>query len=214
MFINNLINYKFERVPINYELFDLRPFIDSETMDEHFNVHYKKYTDNMNKAILDDGINIDAANPMGSLVSQLKNINDYSIEFRNNAGGYINHMIYFANISPYNNDYDTYASEDLKRLIDMNFGSFEKFVEIFKNAGKKVFGSGWVWLLSNGNRLSIVTTANQDNPLMSINTNILLGMDVWEHAYYLKHKADRAAYLDEFFRVIDWSVVSSRIAKK
>ena len=102
----------------------------------------------------------------------------------------------------------------MNRLIDINFGSYEKFVEIFKTAGKKVFGSGWVWLLSNGNRLSIVTTANQDNPLMSINTNILIGMDVWEHAYYLKHKADRAAYLDDFFRVIDWAVVSSRIAKK
>ena len=205
MFVRNLLNY---------ELSDLRPFIDSETMDEHFNVHYKKYTDNMNKAILDDGINIDAANPMGSLIFQLQNINKYSPEFRNNAGGYINHMIYFENISPYNNDYETYASEELKRLIDMNFGSYEKFEEKFKNAGKKVFGSGWVWLLSNGNRLFIVTTANQDNPLMSITTNILLGMDVWEHAYYLKHKADRAAYLDDFFRVIDWSVVSSRIANK
>ena len=214
MFINNLINYKFERVPINYELFDLRPFIDSETMDEHFNVHYKKYTDNLNKAILDDDIYINYDNPMGSLISELKNINIYSPEFRNNAGGYINHMIYFENVSPYNNDYETYASEDLKRLIKINFGSYEKFETTFKNAGKKVFGSGWVWLLSNGNRLSIVTTANQDNPLMSINTNILLGMDVWEHAYYLKHKADRAAYLDDFFKVIDWSVVSSRIANK
>ena len=101
----------FVRNSINYELFDLRPFIDSETMDEHFNVHYKKYTDNMNKSIIDDNIYIDAVNPMGSLISQLKNIKDYSPEFRNNAGGYVNHMIYFANISPYNNDYDTYASE-------------------------------------------------------------------------------------------------------
>jgi len=201
----------FVRKPLSYELFDLRPFIDSETMDEHYNVHYKKYTENMNKAILDDNIQIDAANPMGSLISQLKNIDEYSTEFRNNAGGYVNHMIYFENISPNNNDYETYASEDLKNLIDMNFGSYEKFVELFKKAGKGVFGSGWVWLLSNGSRLSIVTTANQDNPLMSINTNILLGMDVWEHAYYLKHKADRAAYLDDFFRVIDWSVVSSRL---
>ena len=204
----------FVRNSLNYELFDLRPFIDSETMDEHFNVHYKKYTDNMNKAIIDDDIYINYDNPMGSLISELKNINIYSPEFRNNAGGYINHMIYFENISPYNNDYETYASEDLKRLIKINFGSYEKFETTFKNAGKKVFGSGWVWLLSNGNRLSIVTTANQDNPLMSINTNILLGMDVWEHAYYLKHKADRAAYLDDFFKVIDWSVVSSRIANK
>ena len=204
----------FVRNSLNYELFDLRPFIDSETMDEHFNVHYKKYTDNMNKAIIDDDIYINYDNPMGSLISELKNINIYSPEFRNNAGGYINHMIYFENVSPYNNDYETYASEDLKRLIKINFGSYEKFETTFKNAGKKVFGSGWVWLLSNGNRLSIVTTANQDNPLMSINTNILLGMDVWEHAYYLKHKADRAAYLDDFFKVIDWSVVSSRIANK
>jgi len=201
----------FVRKPLSYELFDLRPFIDSETMDEHYNVHYKKYTENMNKAIYDDNIQIDAANALGSLIAQLKNYQEYSAEFRNNAGGYVNQMIYFENMYPQNNDYETYASDELKSMIDMNFGGYENFVELFKKAGKSVFGSGWVWLLSNGNRLSIVTTANQDNPLMSVNTNILLGMDVWEHAYYLKHKADRAAYLDDFFRVIDWSVVSSRL---
>lgn len=201
----------FVRKPLNYELFDLRPFIDSETMNEHYNVHYKKYTENMNKAILDDNIQIDAANALGSLVAQLKNFEQYSPEFRNNAGGYINHMIYFENMSPYNNDYDMYASDELKQMIDMSFGGYENFVEAFKKAGKGVFGSGWVWLVSNGYKLSIVTTANQDNPLMAVDINILLGMDVWEHSYYLKHKADRASYLDDFFRVIDWQVVSSRL---
>lgn len=202
MFVRNLLSY---------ELFDLRPFIDYETMDEHYNVHYKKYTENMNKAILDYNIQIDISNPLASLLEQLKNYDNYPSEFRNNAGGYVNHMIYFENISPQNNDYETYASDELKNMIDMSFGGYESFVENFKSAGKSVFGSGWVWLVSNGNRLAILTTANQDNPLMSINANILLGMDVWEHAYYLKHKADRAGYLDDFFRVIDWSVVSSRL---
>ena len=201
----------FVRNPLKYDLFGLRPFIDFETMDEHYNVHYKKYTENMNKAIIDYNIIIEATNPLKSLISQLKNFDEYPVDFRNNAGGYINHMIYFENISPLNNDYESYASEELKNMIDMSFGGYDNFVETFKNAGKKVFGSGWVWLVSNGNRLAVLTTANQDNPLMSIDTNMLLGMDVWEHSYYLKHKADRAAYIDDFFRVIDWSVVSSRL---
>jgi Fe-Mn family superoxide dismutase len=201
----------FVRNTLNYELFDLRPFIDFETMDEHYNVHYKKYTENMNKAIVEYNIQIDPINPLNSLIGQLKNFDKYPVDFRNNAGGYINHMIYFENISPLNNDYESYASDELKNMIDKSFGGYDNFVETFKSAGKNVFGSGWVWLVSNGNRLAVLTTANQDNPLMSIDTNILLGMDVWEHSYYLKHKADRAAYINDFFRVIDWSVVSSRL---
>jgi Fe-Mn family superoxide dismutase len=201
----------FVRNKLNYELFDLRPFIDFETMDEHYNVHYKKYTENMNKAIIEYNIIIDPSAPLNSLIGQLKNFDKYPVDFRNNAGGYINHMIYFENISPVNNDYESYASDELKNMIDMSFGGYDNFVQSFKNAGKNVFGSGWVWLVSNGNRLAILTTANQDNPLMSIDTNILLGMDVWEHAYYLKHKADRASYIDDFLRVVDWSVVSKQL---
>lgn len=197
------------RKPLNYELFDLRPFIDSETMNEHYNVHYKKYTENMNQAIMDDNIQVDGS--IQSLVAQLPNYENYSAAFRNNAGGYINHMLYFDNISPYNNDYEAFASDELKEMIDAKFGGYENFKESFKKAGKDVFGSGWVWLASDGDRLMLLTTANQDNPLMAMNVKLLLGMDVWEHAYYLKHKADRASYIDDFLRVVDWQVVSNRL---
>jgi len=201
----------FVRKPLTYELYDLRPFIDSETMGEHYNVHYKKYTENMNNAILDNNIQIDAANPMGSLLAELKNFESYPKAFRNNAGGYVNHMIYFENISPYNNDYELFASDELKSMIDAKFGGYENLKQTFKEAAKDVFGSGWVWLAAKNDRLFVLTTANQDNPLMSDDFKLLLGMDVWEHAYYLKHKAKREAYVDDFFRVIDWSVVSSRL---
>jgi len=201
----------FVRKPLEYNLFDLIPYIDEETMYEHYDVHYKKYTDNMNKAIYDNKIKIYDSYPLVSLIYQLKNYKRYSIEFRNNGGGYINHMIYFENLSPQNEDYTKYASDNLKNMIDNNFGEYDNFVQSFKKEGNKVFGSGWVWLLSNGNKLSIVTTANQDNPLMYANTNILLGMDVWEHAYYLKHKANRIGYINDFFNIIDWSIVSERL---
>lgn len=163
----------------------------------------------MNQAIMDENIQVDGS--IDSLLLQLPKYKEYSSTFRNNAGGYINHMIYFENISPLNNDYEIYASDSLKSMIDAKFGGYDGLKSSFHKAGKEVFGSGWVWLASDGNRLMILTTANQDNPLMELPVKILIGMDVWEHAYYLKHKADRASYIDDFLRVIDWEVVSSRL---
>jgi Fe-Mn family superoxide dismutase len=192
------------RKPLRYDFGALVPYIDEETMYEHYDKHYKKYTDNFNKALeeINQGYN-------RNLIQILK---DYSniTEIRNNGGGYYNHLLYFDNISPFGNTYNT-ASLEIKTLIDNNFGSFENFVKNFKTAGSKVFGSGWVWLILHNNKLKIATTKNQDNPIMSLNCTILLGMDVWEHAYYLKHKSDRASYIDDFFDIIDWKVVSNRL---
>lgn len=196
------------RKDLSYELGSLEPFIDEETMSEHYNVHYKKYTDSMNEVIEQSNIPVDGT--IDSLINVLPNYSKYPVAFRNNAGGYINHLLYFDAISPFENTYDK-ASEDLKNLINSKFGGYEYFKEVFTKTGKNLFGSGWVWLALNKNRLVLLTTANQDNPLMEMNVKILLGMDVWEHAYYLKHKANREAYINDFFNVIDWNIVSSRL---
>lgn len=199
----------YKRKELSYQLNEIEPFIDTKTMNEHYNVHYKKYTENLNKALFENEIVTDGTIP--SLISVLRNYENYPIVIRNNGGGYLNHFMYFDNISPYNNDYETYASDELKSMIERGFGSYQNFEDNFKKAGKSVFGSGWAWLVLSGNKLLILTTANQDNPLMEMDAKILLGMDVWEHAYYLKHMADRDSYMDDFFRTIDWSVVSNRL---
>ena len=196
----------FYRKPLYYSLNSLEPFIDERTMNEHYNVHYKKYTENLNsELVFSDG-------SIATIKNILKDYKNYSIKIRNNGGGYYNHFLYFENLSPYQNNYELYANQSLKDLININFGSFENFKENFIKIGSEVFGSGWVWLIkSNDNgKLYIVSTANQDNPIMFYNCKVLLGMDVWEHAYYLKHLADRKSYMDDFFKVIDWKVVSER----
>jgi len=205
----------FVRKELKYDFGALEPFIDYATMDEHYNAHYKKYMENLNELIVQEGVeNL-------TIEGIIKRVNSIgSKKLRDNAGGFYNHQLYFDNISPYNNDYENSGAE-LKRLIDKNFGGYHQFKSNFRNAGLDVFGSGWVWLvLIGGEILKIVKTKNQDNPLMSKECNvlvmnkeckILLGMDVWEHAYYLKHKADRRSYIDDFFKVIDWKIVSERV---
>ena len=191
----------YKRKELNYGLTDLEPFIDYKTMNEHYNVHYKKYTDNLNQALLEGEILTDGS--LSSLVDILIAYQSNN-KIRNNGGGYLNHLIYFDNISPVNRDYIIAASYDLQMFIGGTYGSYDNFMEQFVKAGSEVFGSGWVWLVEKQNRPYILTTKNQDNPLMSTECRILLGMDVWEHAYYLKHMADRAAYMKDFFRTIRW----------
>jgi Fe-Mn family superoxide dismutase len=195
----------FVRKELKYDFNALEPFIDYATMDEHYNAHYKKYMENLNEAIVEDGVeNL----TIEGIIKRVISIG--SKKLRNNAGGFYNHQLYFDNISPNNNAYEN-AGADLKALIEKDFGSFQQFKANFRSAGLDVFGSGWVWLVLIGDKLKIVKTKNQDNPLMSCNCKILLGMDVWEHAYYLKHKADRKSYIDDFFKVIDWKIVSERV---
>ena len=194
----------FYRKPLYYGFNKLEPFIDTETMDEHYNAHYKKYEENLNKAITENGIRED---DIRQVVKKYYNIK----AIRNNGGGFYNHLLYFDNISPYAREYDLYASPQLKALISQTFGSYESFKTQFIKAGSDLFGSGWVWLLLKDGKLMIATTKNQDNPLMQDDYTILLGMDVWEHAYYLKHKSNRKAYMEDFFKTIDWNIVSGRL---
>lgn len=199
----------YTREELSYSLTALEPFIDEKTMNEHFNVHYKKYMDNLNTEL--DKIGLQNDGSISSLIDILRKYDQFDIKIRNNGGGFLNHHIYFKNIGPINRDYDAYASEELKNKINYKFKSFENFVNNFSNAGAELFGSGWVWLVDDGYKLRLLTTANQDNPIMSIDCKILLGMDVWEHAYYLKHMADRKAYIKDFFQTINWESVSNNL---
>jgi Fe-Mn family superoxide dismutase len=191
---------EFKRPTLKYKLNSLNKYIDTKTMEEHYKVHFKKYTDNMNDAIKEEGINITGIQELLRLAV------NYSPKLRNNAGGYYNHVIYFEQFTPENKS----PKGEVKIALERDF---EDFKESFTQAGLDLFGSGWVWLISDGvGKLSIMTTPNQDNPFMMSNFGgkILIGMDVWEHAYYLKHQADRKSYIKDFFNVIDWDVVEER----
>lgn len=191
---------EFKRPELNYKLNSLNKYIDTKTMEEHYNVHFKKYTDVMNECIKEERINVMEVEQV------LRMVPNYSDKLRNNAGGYYNHVIYFEQLTPEKKSPKGMLKDALTR-------DFTNFKEEFTQAGLDLFGSGWVWLVSNGvGQLFIITTPNQDNPLMfsDFAGKILLGMDVWEHAYYLKHQADRKSYIKDFFNVIDWDVVESR----
>jgi Fe-Mn family superoxide dismutase len=194
----------FYRKPLYYGFNKLEPFIDTATMDEHYNKHYKKYEENLNQALVENNIRED------DIQVVLRNFHSIP-KIRNNGGGFYNHLLYFDNISPYHNDYNQNASQELKMMINQTFGSYENFKSQFIKAGSDLFGSGWVWLLFKDGKLMIATTKNQDNPIMQEDYKILLGMDVWEHAYYLKHKSNRKAYIEDFFKTIDWSIVRNRL---
>ena len=192
---------EFKRPELKYKLNALNKNIDTKTMEEHYGVHFKKYTDNMNESIKEEQIRV------GSIHELLRLAVNYSPKLKNNAGGYYNHVIYFEQFTPEKKS----PKDKLKYLLEREFADFK---EEFTQAGLDLFGSGWVWLVSDGtDNLSIITTQNQDNPFMASNFGgqILLGMDVWEHAYYLKHQADRKAHIKDFFSVIDWDVVAGRL---
>ena len=203
---------KFRRKPLAYALTSLAPLIDAETMKEHYGVHYKKYTDNLNEAIIEEKINVEMGPEMEGIKTILKNVDKYSDKVKNNGGGFYNHFLYFQNLSPEKKT----PKGELLNAIKKSFGGIPNLKKKMEEAGTGLFGSGWVWLITNKDGdLSLLTTPNQDNPIMkkSFKGEILLGMDVWEHAYYLKHKADRKAYIKDFLDVVDWDVVEDRFNK-
>lgn len=203
---------KFKRNPLTYSLGDLAPKIDKETMEEHYGVHYKKYTDNLNEAVSEEKIEVQMGPDMAGIKKILRNIDKYSDKVRNNGGGFYNHFLYFQNMTPEKKN----PKGNLALAIKDSFGGLSQLKKDLEEAGTGLFGSGWVWLISNKRGdLSIITTPNQDNPIMkkSFMGEILMGMDVWEHSYYLKHKADRKEYIRDFLDVVDWDVVEERFNK-
>ena len=184
-------------VPLPYEYDALEPIIDEETMREHHTKHLKKYVETYNSLIDDTPAS------QRSLEEVLGDIRSYGSGIRNNGGGIWNHNFFFSLLTPN----QTTPNGKLDLAISKKFGSIESFIEKFREEGLKRFGSGWVWLVKNSEgELSIITTGNQDNPLMFPNNQYIpiIGCDLWEHSYYLKHKSNRGGWIDSFFECLDW----------
>ncbi len=182
----------------------LEPHIDVQTMQIHHDKHHQAYVDNLNKAI--SGTEYENK----SLEEIMQNISKLSPAVRNNGGGHWNHSFFWESLA-----YNTGGKPDgkLAEAIESDFGGFDSFKEKFSQAGMTRFGSGWAWLGKKEGKLVICSTPNQDNPLMDVaecRCQPLLGVDVWEHAYYLKYQNKRADYLSAFFNVINWPKVSER----
>ena len=189
---------------LDYAYDALEPHIDSRTMEIHHSKHHQGYTNKLNAAI--EGTNQESKN-----ISQiLTDLDMNNMALRNNAGGYFNHKLFWEIMNPNNK---TEMSNDLSSAIDNSFGSFVNFCASFSNAAATRFGSGWAWLCVKDGKLEICSTSNQDNPLMpSIGCGgaPILGIDVWEHAYYLNYQNRRPDYVSAFFNVINWGVVSEK----
>jgi Fe-Mn family superoxide dismutase len=198
---------KFKLPKLSYSYNSLQPYMDKETMEEHFDKHFKGYTDKLNAELNEKSIKIDTKDTIQSIQTILGKYSKNDI-IRNNGGGFYNHILYFENMTP---NYKA-PSTNFKNLLEKNFNSFSEFKEKFKEAGLKQFGSGWVFLIQKKNKLVIESYANQDNPYLDkdFKGKILIAMDVWEHAYYLKHKSQRESYINDFFKVVDYKVAESR----
>ena len=189
-----------------YDAAALEPHIDTTTMQIHPGKHHQAYVTNLNAA-LDKHAGLQDK----SLDDLLKNLasvpEDIRTAVRNNGGGHWNHAMFWQLMGPNAGGAPT---GDVANGIDAAFGSFDAFKEKFAAAGMTRFGSGWAWLIDNGGKFEVMSTANQDNPLME-GKKAILGVDVWEHAYYLKYQNRRADYLAAFWNVVNWNAVAARL---
>lgn len=192
--------YQLPELPYAYDA--LEPHIDKETMNIHHTKHHNTYVTNLNNAV--EG-HADLANKsVEELISDLDAVPEsIRTAVRNNGGGHANHTLFWSILSPNGGGEPTGS---LKEAIDNKFGSFDKFKEQFQAAGAGRFGSGWAWLVVNNGELEITSTPNQDSPLME-GKKPILGLDVWEHAYYLKYQNRRPDYMKAFWNVVNWDEV-------
>jgi superoxide dismutase, Fe-Mn family len=198
------MSFELPKLPYSYDA--LEPHIDKMTMEIHHSKHHNAYVTNLNTAIAGK-----EADKM-SIEEICKNISKYEPAVRNNGGGHFNHSLFWTIMGP---NAGGKPSGELASAIDSTFQSFDKFKEEFAKAGTTRFGSGWAWLVVQGGKLVVCSTPNQDNPLMDIaevKGTPILGMDVWEHAYYLKYQNKRPDYITAFWNVIDWNAVAKRYA--
>ncbi len=198
----------FELPKLPYAFNALEPHIDAKTMEIHHDKHHQAYVTNLNKAI--EGTDAEKL----SIEEICKNISKYPVAVRNNGGGHYNHSLFWEIMAPNAGGMPT---GDLAKAIETDLGGFEKFKTDFSNAGATRFGSGWAWLCVKEGKLAICSTPNQDNPLMDIadagcKGTPILGMDVWEHAYYLNYQNRRPDYMAAFFNVINWNKVAELYA--
>ena len=178
-------------VKLPYALDALEPYIDAETMDLHYNKHYKGYVKKLNAAL--------PTTNKQDLLSIVKGAKSKKDAIRNNAGGAYNHQLFWNMMSPGKKA----ISGEIKDLIEKQYKSVENFKAKFVEEALAHFGSGWLWLVKKGNKLELIPTNNQDNPLMDSDVTILLGVDVWEHAYYKKYGPNREKYIKQFLKIVN-----------
>ena len=194
----------YEVPPLPYDYAALEPHIDEQTMRLHHDKHHQAYVDKANGAL--EGTEFDGK-PVEEVLANLSSLpEDQQTVFRNNGGGHANHSLFWESMSP---DGGGEPSGDLADAIGSAFGSFDQFKEQFEANGAGQFGSGWTWLVADGGELKLTKTANQDSPL-SAGRVPLVGLDVWEHAYYLKYQNRRPDYLEAWWNTVNWDTINER----
>ena len=194
----------FELPKLGYDYSALEPHIDAQTMEIHYSKHHNGYLTKLNAAI--EGTDLASSN----IEDIITNISNHSTGIRNNGGGFWNHSLFWSVMGP---DAGGEPGGDLGPEITKAFGTFSDFREEFSNAAATRFGSGWAWLVVSNGELKVTSTPNQDNPLMDIaevKGTPILGLDVWEHAYYLKYQNKRPDYINAWWNVINWAEVEKR----
>lgn len=196
--------FELPKLPYSYDA--LEPHIDARTMEIHYSKHHQAYTTNLNTAI--EGTDLAGK----SIEDILKNLDLNNKPVRNNGGGFYNHNLFWEVMAPNAGGEPT---GELATAINDAFGSFDAFKDAFAKAGATQFGSGWAWLCVKNGKLEVCATANQDNPLMpgiGCEGTPILGLDVWEHAYYLNYQNRRPDYINAFFNVVNWDAVAKKYA--
>lgn len=200
----------FDQQPLPYAYNALEPYIDAQTMDIHYNKHAGTYSKNLKEAALAEKVETTK-----SVEDILSNVSKYSAKMRNNAGGHFNHELFWKCMKP---QASSAPKGKLLAAIEKQFTSLDLMKKEFSDAGKNRFGSGWAWLVLTGDKkLVISSTPNQDNPLMDlaeVKGMPLLGLDVWEHAYYLKYQNKRPDYIENFWKIVNWDYVAERFGEK
>ncbi|KAF2212157.1 hypothetical protein CERZMDRAFT_111935 [Cercospora zeae-maydis SCOH1-5] len=202
--------------PLGYAYDALEPYFDKETMEIHYTKHHQTYVNNLNNLLKDNELSTlqvdDLVTRLAEIQDQIPSVNRTGV--RNNAGGHSNHSFFWKQLK-----LNTTLSGDLQAAIDKNFGSFEEFQKQFEKAATGVFGSGWAWLVQQDDgTLKVVSTSNQDSPLMGKEISgaegtPIIGLDVWEHAYYLKYQNRRPDYIKAYWSVVNWDFAAQRYAE-
>ncbi|GIZ39498.1 hypothetical protein CKM354_000288000 [Cercospora kikuchii] len=202
--------------PLGYAYDALEPYFDKETMEIHYTKHHQTYVNNLNNLLKDNELSTLAVDDLvirlAEVQDQIPSVNRTGV--RNNAGGHSNHSFFWKQLK-----LNTTLEGDLKEAIDKNFGSFEEFQKQFEKAATSVFGSGWAWLVhQEDGTLKVVSTANQDSPLMGkqiagAEGTPIIGLDVWEHAYYLKYQNRRPDYIKAYWSVVNWEFAGQRYSE-
>ncbi|MEX0965642.1 MAG: superoxide dismutase [Bacteroidia bacterium] len=196
------MSFELPKLPYDYNA--LEPHIDGETMKIHHTKHHQAYTDKLNAALEGTG------NENKEIEDILTNISKYPAAVRNNGGGFYNHRLFWNIMAP---NAGGEPQGELADAIKSAFGSFDDFKKKFSDAAATQFGSGWAWLVVDGGKLKVGSTPNQDNPLMDVvdlNGTPILGLDVWEHAYYLKYQNKRPDYINAWWNVVNWNEVNKK----